>query len=180
MRLNGSARSDPRWLGHMRAAVPAWPCRRRRPPVEIGRDEPTRERKGGKAGTVASSTWPTTEPLARTLVRTRALLARPWWTPIRALCMHRGREAVCEVREGLRRAGGCFSSRWAAGNGTRTATARGTHAAASKAHVGHVPGRVFTPQAFPRIRGGCQSGHRFWAICRLNLDMGPIQNLLCC
>jgi hypothetical protein len=81
-------------------------------------------------------------------------MARP-----RSARVQREWERGGEVREGLRRVGGCFPSRWAAGSGTRTATARGSHAAASKAHVGHVPGRVFTPQAFPRIRGGQRFGY---------------------
>jgi hypothetical protein len=34
--------------------------------------------------------------LQRTLVRTRSLIARPWRTSVRVLCMHRGREAVSE------------------------------------------------------------------------------------
>jgi hypothetical protein len=52
-----------------------WPRRRRRPPVEIGRDEHTRGRKGGEADTVVCSAWPTTEPSVRTAAWTRALLA---------------------------------------------------------------------------------------------------------
>jgi hypothetical protein len=54
------------------------------------------------------------------------------------------------------------------------------HVAASKAHGGHVLGRVFAPQAFPRICGGCQSGrggYRFWAISGLNLDRGQLAKL---
>jgi hypothetical protein len=55
-----------------------------------------RGRKGGEADMVVCSAWPTIEPSARTLARTRALLAHPWWTSVRALRKHRGREAGSE------------------------------------------------------------------------------------